>query len=123
MGARLLADVHFDVHAIKRLRALGYQVEEARLFRGQQHRNRMSDEQLLQYALTKRMPILTDNRVDFRKLHRAMPWHEGIVACPHYRDAVQKANRIHTLLERTKHKNGRFTGEWMRLRAEPSSSA
>ncbi|HXY36097.1 MAG TPA: DUF5615 family PIN-like protein [Planctomycetaceae bacterium] len=118
MPGRLLADVHFDVDAVKRLRAIGYRVEEARVFKGRKHRNRMSDKKLLEYALERRMPILTDNRADFYRLHREMPWHEGIVACPRYNDPVEKANRIHKLLRRRKHKNGRFTGEWMRLRSQ-----
>ena len=78
----------------------------------------MSDESLLDYALGKRMAILTDNRDDFCALHKAKPWHEGIVACRRYDDPRKKANRIHFLLERSKRKNGRFTGKLMRLRGE-----
>jgi hypothetical protein len=118
MKPRLLADVHFDVRVCKRLRALGYAVVEARLFRGQKHRNRMSDQALLEFALSQRMPLLTDNVSDYRQLHRSMPWHEGIVACRHYLDADKKADRIHRLLERFQLPNGRHTGKWMRLLAE-----
>ncbi len=118
MKPRLLADVHFDVRACKRLRALGYAIVEARLFRGQKHRNRMSDQALLEYALARRMPLLTDNVSDFRHLHQTMLWHEGIVACRHYLDPDKKADRIHHLLERFALPNGRYTGKWMRLRAE-----
>jgi hypothetical protein len=123
MANRLLADVHFDVQVCKHLRAIGYQVQEARLLKGQRHRNRMSDESLLDYARQLRAAILTDNVADFRKLHIAMPWHEGIVACPLYDNARRKADRIHRLLERSKLKNGRFTGKWMRLRPELSPPA
>ncbi len=118
MKPRLLADVHLDVRVCKRLRAIGYAVVEARLFRGQKHRNRMSDESLLEYALSQRMPLLTDNVSDYRKLHQSMPWHEGIVACRYYVDADKKADRIHRLLDRFKLPNGRHTGKWMRFPPE-----
>jgi len=118
MKRRLLADVHFDVRVCKRLRALGYAVVEARLFRGQRHRNRMSDQSLLEFALSQRMPLLTDNVSDFRRLHHSMPWHEGIVACRLYLKPDKKADRIHRLLERFKRPNGRHTGLWMRLPPE-----
>ncbi len=118
MKPRLLADVHFDVRVCKRLRTLGYRIVEARLFRGQKHRNRMSDQALLEYALSLRIPLLTDNVSDFRKLHQSMPWHEGIVACRHYLDPDKKADRIHHLLDRFALPNGRYTGKWMRLQVE-----
>jgi hypothetical protein len=118
MKARLLADVHFDVHVCERLRAIGYAIVEARLFRGQKHCNRMSDQDILAFALSRRIPVLTDNVSDFRKLHKSMPWHEGIVACREYDNFEKKANRIHSLLERHMLRNGRHTGKWMRLRSE-----
>jgi hypothetical protein len=118
MKLRLLVDVHFDVRVCKKLRALGYEVVEARVLPGQKHRNRMSDQALLEYALSKRLPLLTDNVDDFRKLHKQMPWHEGIVACRLYENLDVEADRIHRLLKRHVRPNGRYTGRWMRLRPE-----
>jgi hypothetical protein len=122
MAARLLADVHLDVQVCRKLRKLGYDIVEARLFRGQKHRNRMSDEALLRYAQQVTRVLITDNTADFKSLNKVFPWHEGIVACPRYDDASAKADAIHRILQRSKLPNGKFTGKWMRIRPESAGN-
>lgn len=62
--------------------------------------------------------LLTDNVSDFRKLHRQVHWHEGIVVCDPEADAQKKADRIDQLVRdlMRQRNNQRLTGEWIDAR-------
>jgi predicted nuclease of predicted toxin-antitoxin system len=75
--ARFYADENFSYGVIKRLRALGHDVltvQEAGERGG-------DDARVLAYAASAGRAVLTFDRRDFERLHRADPAHSGIVSC------------------------------------------
>ena len=75
--ARFYADENFSYAVVKRLRALGHDlltVQEA----GEQGGD---DSRVLAYATSSGRAVLTFDRRDFERLHRAGPPHAGIVSC------------------------------------------
>jgi predicted nuclease of predicted toxin-antitoxin system len=53
------------------------------------------DEQVLAFAVCNNRAVLTLNRQDFIRLHRANPNHAGIIACTNDTDRLRMATRIH----------------------------
>jgi len=95
--ARLLADENFPLSTTAALRLLGHEVmtaDEAGLA------NRSTpDDEVLQFARTERLALLTLNRRDFIRLHARSADHPGIVICNFDADFSGQAARIHMLIE------------------------
>jgi hypothetical protein len=61
----------------------------------------MSDEDVLDFAVSEARAVLTLNRKHFFRLHRQRPAHAGIVACTYDPDFMAQAARIHAALAAT----------------------
>jgi predicted nuclease of predicted toxin-antitoxin system len=75
--ARFYADENFSLRVVERLRALGHDVltvQEAGEAGG-------DDARVLAYATASGRIVLTFDRRDFERLHRASSTHAGIVSC------------------------------------------
>jgi hypothetical protein len=91
--AALYADENFPFPVAIVLRSLGHDVltpqEEGRAGIG------IPDPDVLAHATTIGRAVLTHNRKDFFRLHRANPAHAGIVACKEDLNYLALADRIH----------------------------
>ena len=94
--ALLYADEDFPHPVADALRSLGHDVLTA-LDAGQANQ-KIPDEQVLAYATSLDRAVLTHNRRDYIRLHRANAQHAGIIVCKHDSDAVALAQRIHIAL-------------------------
>lgn len=118
MEARLLADEHFDFEVVASLRAKGHDITTVRRMNESKSGDGWTDEDVLRIAIQHQRILLTDNVKDFRRLHRIMHWHEGIVACSPEDDAQAKADRIDSLLRdaMASRRHHRLTGAWIEAR-------
>ena len=94
--ARLYADEDFDFPVVVELRRLGHDV--LTVAEAGQANQRVVDDKVLAFAITQGRAVLTFNRRDFIRLHRASQVHAGIVVCTWDRDRVALAARIHAAL-------------------------
>ena len=94
--ARLYADEDFDYPVVVELRRLGHDV--LTVAEAGQTNQRVADDVVLALAITQGRAVLTFNRRDFIRLHRASQVHAGIVVCTWDRDRVALAARIHAAL-------------------------
>ena len=95
--ARLFADENFPLPAVAALRALGHTVmtiHEAG--KGDQS---TPDSEVLTFAASQGMAVLTMNRRHFIRLHTEIQNHAGIIACTFDRDFASQAQRIHSMIE------------------------
>jgi DNA-binding ferritin-like protein len=90
--ALLYADEDFPHPVAERLRMLGHDVVTA-LEDGQANQ-KIPDDQVLARATALHRAVLTHNRRDYFRLHRASSQHAGIIACTHDADADRLAGRI-----------------------------
>ncbi|MEM9092788.1 MAG: DUF5615 family PIN-like protein [Cyanobacteria bacterium P01_F01_bin.53] len=90
--ARFYADEQFPLPVVKRLRALEHDVltvqEAGNADQG------ISDDDVLAFAIAQERAVLTLNRYDFVKLHRASDDHFGIVVCTNDKNWKLFAARI-----------------------------
>lgn len=90
--ARFYADEQFPLPVVQQLRGLGHDVltvqEAGRAEQG------IPDDEVLAFAVTQERAILTLNRYDFVKLHRASMEHFGIVVCTNDKNWALFAARI-----------------------------
>lgn len=90
--ARFYADEQFPLPVVQHLRGLGHEVltvqEAGRAEQG------IPDDEVLAFAVTQERAILTLNRYDFVKLHRASTEHSGIVVCTNDKNWALFAARI-----------------------------
>ena len=94
--ARLYADENFPFPTVDALRDLSHDVLTSH---DAGHANRkISDEDVLEYAVAERRALLTLNRRHFVKLHQDKPAHSGIIVCTVDRDFKEQANRIHAAI-------------------------
>lgn len=90
--ARLYADEQFPRQVSELLRAMGYDVltvQEA----GNANLG-IPDQAVLAFAIGDNRAVITLNRQDFMRLHKAKPEHTGIVVCTNDRNRSQMAIRI-----------------------------
>lgn len=90
--ARLYVDEDFDFKVVVELRRLGHDlltVQDAG--RGNQ---RISDDEVLAFAISQVRVVLTFNRRDLINLHRSAGSHQGIIVCTRDVDAAGLAGRI-----------------------------
>lgn len=94
--ARLYANENFPFPVVEELRRLGHDVlTVAETGRANQ---RMSDTEVLEFAIAESRAVLTHNRKHFLALHRQRPAHAGIVACTYDADFNALAARIHDFI-------------------------
>jgi len=94
--ARLFADENFPLPVVQALREKGHDVRTLQE-RGQGGMA-VRDEDVLRTATADGRAVLTLNRKDFLRLHRATPDHAGIVACTFDPDFERQSNRIDAAL-------------------------
>lgn len=91
--ARFHADENFPLAVVRLLRLKGHEVltayEAGRAGQG------IPDDAVLEFAASNGLAVLTINRRDYFKLHRAGVGHAGIVACTDNRNLHQFADQIH----------------------------
>ena len=90
---RFYSNENFPRPVVEALRSLGHDVLTS-LEAGQANQ-RVGDDEVLAYAHSQQRALLTLNRSDFRRLHRAGQPHHGIVACTADPDFGRQARRIH----------------------------
>lgn len=88
----LYADENFPLRVVEELRRLGHDVLTA--FEDGRANQFITDRDLLARATDINRALLTLNRLDFKRLHRQMPEHAGIIICTEDPDRVGKAQRI-----------------------------
>ncbi len=94
--ARLYANENFAFPVVEELRRRGHDaVTVAETGKANQ---KMSDDQVLEFAISDERAVLTFNRKHFFRLHRQRPDHQGIVACTYDPDFVALAERIDAAL-------------------------
>ena len=94
--ARLYANENFPFPVVDELRRRGHDaVTVAETGKANQ---KMSDDQVLKFAISDERAVLTFNRKHFFRLHRQRPDHQGIVACTYDPDSLALAERIDAAL-------------------------
>lgn len=94
--ARLYANENFPFPVVEELRRLGHDaLTVADTGKASQ---KMSDREVLDFAVSDARAVLTLNRRHFFRLHRQSPGHAGIVACTYDPDFIALAGRIHAAL-------------------------
>ncbi|HET6884049.1 MAG TPA: DUF5615 family PIN-like protein [Pirellulales bacterium] len=90
--ARLYANENFPRPVVDELRRLGHDaITVAESGRAGQ---KMSDEEVLEFAISQGRAVLTLNRKHFFRLHWSRPQHAGIVACTYDPDFAAQGQRI-----------------------------
>jgi predicted nuclease of predicted toxin-antitoxin system len=97
---------NFDLQVIEHLQNLGYDVLTARA--AGKSNQRIPDEEVLEFAISETRAVLTFNRKDFFRLHKANARHFGIIADADY-EAL--AGRIHQAI----HDNEPLEGKLIRV--------
>jgi hypothetical protein len=70
---------------------------------------KIPDAEVLDFATGKGRAVLTQNRLDFFRLHRRVEGrHEGITACTQDRDAAALAQRIHEAVQTNPNLKGKL---------------
>ena len=104
--ARLYANENLPLPVVEELRRRGHDaVTVAETGRANQE---MSDDQVLEFAVSDERAVLTFNRKHFFRLHRQRPAHLGIVACTYDPDFLALAERIDGALASTTELVGRL---------------
>jgi hypothetical protein len=97
--ARLYANENFPFPTVEELRRRGHDaVTVAETGKANQ---KMSDDEVLDFATSNERAVLTLNRRHFFRLHRQRPDHRGIVACTYDPDFAALAERIDAALANT----------------------
>ena len=91
--ARLYADENIRRSVVEILRSLGHDVLTA--FEAGQANQKIPDEEVLRFAISKQRVLLTYNRRHFIRLHSSNPIHSGIVVCTEDDDVEALAKRVH----------------------------
>lgn len=105
----LYADENFPLRVIEELRRLGHDVLTA-LEDGRANQS-LSDHAILARATELDRAILTLNRLDFKRLHREVPDHAGIIICTEDPDRLGQAQRIADSID----KAGRLRAQLIRV--------
>lgn len=104
--ARLYANENFPFPVVEELRRRGHDaITVAETGKANQ---RLSDDQVLEFAISDERAVLTFNRKHFFRLHRDRSAHCGIVACTYDLDFIALAERIDAALTNTEALVGRL---------------
>ncbi len=116
--ARLYANENFPVEVVERLRTLGHDVLTTHDV-GKSNQG-IEDDAVLHFAIKTQRCIITINRKDFIRLHRALSGHSGIIVCTENRDYAGFAGRIDEAIRQA----GDLAGQLLRVvRGIPEDSA
>jgi hypothetical protein len=96
---RLYANENFPVDVVLALRSMGHDVLTTHDV-GKSNQS-IEDDAVLQYAVSCDRCLITINRRDFKRLHRAVPVHRGIIICTENRDYAAFARGIDEVIRRT----------------------
>ena len=96
--ARLYANENFPLPVVESLRQLGHEV--LTIQEAGRSDQAMPDREVLAFASSQRMALVTLNRKHFIRLHGEQPDHAGIIVCTFDPDFVGQARRIHERIER-----------------------
>jgi len=88
----LYADENFPLRVVEELRRLGHDVLTA--FEDGRANQSITDGELLARATEINRALLTLNRIDFKRLHRQMPNHAGIIICTEDPNRIGQAHRV-----------------------------
>ncbi len=115
--AKLYTNENFDFAVVIMLRELGHDVLTSK---DADNANKgIPDDEVLAFATTNQRIVVTFNYQDFKKLHRKIPEHGGIIICTEDKDLPALAQRIHAALEVA---DGQLSGQLIRInRPNPSS--
>lgn len=102
----LYADENFPLRVVEELRQLGQDVLTA--FEDGRANQSLADIDLLARATDIGRALLTLNRIDFKRLHRQMPNHAGIIICTEDPDRLGQAQRIAASLAESSELRGRL---------------
>ena len=90
---RFYADENFPLPVVAELRRLGHDILTA--FEDGRANQSIADDKVLARALILGRVILTNNRIDFKRLHYSGHEHAGIVLCTFDIEFPAQAERIH----------------------------
>ncbi len=93
---RFYANENFPFPVVEELRRRGH--DTLTVAETGKANQKLSDEEVLAFAVSDARTVLTLNRKHFFRLHRERPAHAGIVACTYDRDFLALAGRIHEAL-------------------------
>lgn len=102
----LYADENFPLRVVEELRQLGQDVLTA--FEDGRANQSLPDIDLLARATDIGRALLTLNRIDFKRLHRRMPNHAGIIICTEDPDRIGQAQRIAASIAESRELRGRL---------------
>lgn len=91
--ARLYANENFPAEVVPHLRSRGHDVLTTH--EAGKSNQAIEDDAVLRFAIATDRCVLTINRKDFMRLHRALPEHRGIIVCTENRDYAAFAGPIH----------------------------
>jgi hypothetical protein len=92
--AQFLADEHVDPRICADLRLVGHEVETVRGYSASKTGDGWPDEQVLKFAIDKKLAIITSNECDFCRLAKTYTWHYGIILVNPDHPPDQVAKRI-----------------------------
>ncbi len=95
--ARIYANENFYYAVVEMLQQLGHDVLTTKAA-GNDNR-RIPDEEVLNFALAEKRIVVTFNYNHFKRLHRFLPDHFGIIICTEDKDYKALAHRIHEAIE------------------------
>jgi predicted nuclease of predicted toxin-antitoxin system len=104
--ARLYSNENFPSMVVDALRELGHDVLTSH--ESGNANQSIPDDQVLAFATKQGRVLLTFDRDDFKRLHRANPNHAGIVICTFDSNWTALAQRIDTELANTHELNGQL---------------
>ncbi len=107
--SRLYSNENFPQPVVESLRALGHDVLTTK--DAHRHNQAIPDDEVLAHAAAEGRAILTLNRLDFIRLHRQVPDHQGIVVCTFNSNFEALAQKIHMALGQA----GELTGQLVRV--------
>ncbi len=90
--ARFYSDENFPLPVVVELRNLGHDV--LTIYEDGKANQRYPDKSLLLDATNYDRAILTINRKHFKRLHRELPKHGGIILCTYDPDFIGQAQRV-----------------------------
>ncbi len=106
MIARLYSNENFPLPVVEALRKKGHDI----LTTGDAGKSNtgIPDDEVLRFAIAERRAVLTHNRLDFIRLHRLHPGHEGIIVCTENADFPALAEKIHAQLRQLESLKGQI---------------
>ncbi|MEK7256458.1 MAG: DUF5615 family PIN-like protein [Bacteroidota bacterium] len=93
---KLYANENFPLETVHILRGLGFDILTTH--EAGKSNLKIGDDEVLAFAIAEKRAIITVNRKDFMRLHRANPVHSGIVVCTKNDDFANFAHCIHKVL-------------------------